>query len=197
MTAFLRPPALAVWLLKRLGRDSLLGDLCEDFQQRRSPLWFWRQTVLAFTLACLQDIRAHKWQAARAILTYAFSGYVIQQSLYLTVGNLYTPLVRAHPEFGWGLFLLFGVVIPSFLQGYLVARLHRPYPVPMVVAVIIAVLLAQVPEFARRSDNAFDDARYVSALFDFMNAAAVYVISLLAGALIVRPPNDAPAGAAS
>lgn len=48
MTTF-RPPALAVALLEHLSTvdDDLLGDLMEEFEGRRSRLWFWRQTLAA------------------------------------------------------------------------------------------------------------------------------------------------------
>ncbi|MBS0416266.1 MAG: hypothetical protein JSR66_01030 [Proteobacteria bacterium] len=45
------PPRMAAWLLKYLGpryrRDSLVGDLFEEYQQGRSRAWYWRQTGMA------------------------------------------------------------------------------------------------------------------------------------------------------
>ncbi len=45
------PPRLATWLLKHLGpayrRESLVGDLLEEYQLDRSRGWYWRQTVAA------------------------------------------------------------------------------------------------------------------------------------------------------
>lgn len=45
------PPRLASWLLEHLGpryqRESLAGDLFEEFQQRRSYAWYWRQVLIA------------------------------------------------------------------------------------------------------------------------------------------------------
>jgi hypothetical protein len=45
------PPRVATWLLKRFGpeyqRDSLLGDLFEEYQRGRSRAWYWRQAGAA------------------------------------------------------------------------------------------------------------------------------------------------------
>ena len=45
------PPAVAVWLLRRLypkrHREVLIGDLLEKFGEGHSDAWFWRQVVVA------------------------------------------------------------------------------------------------------------------------------------------------------
>jgi hypothetical protein len=45
-----RPPALANWLLDRLGygrqNAPLAGDLLEEFRSGRSAFWYWRQTLV-------------------------------------------------------------------------------------------------------------------------------------------------------
>ena len=45
------PPRMATWLLKHLGpsyrSESLAGDLFEEYQQNRTPAWYWRQTAAA------------------------------------------------------------------------------------------------------------------------------------------------------
>jgi hypothetical protein len=49
----LRPPRLAVALLNWLlpENEPLIGDLIEEFEHRRSRLWFWRQTIAAIVLS--------------------------------------------------------------------------------------------------------------------------------------------------
>lgn len=49
----LEPPRLALTLLHRFGPDNeaLAGDLVEEFDRRRSRLWFWRQVVAAIAIA--------------------------------------------------------------------------------------------------------------------------------------------------
>jgi hypothetical protein len=50
-----QPPALAVWLLKRLGvaarNEPLAGDLLEEFRNGRTAAWYWRQTFMAIAAA--------------------------------------------------------------------------------------------------------------------------------------------------
>lgn len=48
------PPALAVWLLRRLypqrHREALIGDLVERFREGHSGSWFWRQVIVAIVV---------------------------------------------------------------------------------------------------------------------------------------------------
>lgn len=62
MTTTPRPPRLAVALLTRFlpENEPLVGDLIEEFQQRRSHIWFWRQAVVAIILS---------WRSSRRALT--------------------------------------------------------------------------------------------------------------------------------
>jgi len=45
------PPRVATWLAQRLvsgpKRESLLGDLIEQYRQGRSGIWYWRQVLAA------------------------------------------------------------------------------------------------------------------------------------------------------
>ena len=44
-----QPPRVAAWLLERLAsgptRESLIGDLAEQYRRGRSSAWYWRQTL--------------------------------------------------------------------------------------------------------------------------------------------------------
>jgi hypothetical protein len=54
-----RPPRLALALLDRFvpEDDGLVGDLVEEFERRRSRVWFWRQTWSALVLAARRPSR--------------------------------------------------------------------------------------------------------------------------------------------
>ena len=66
-----RPPRIATWLLDHLvsgrHRESLIGDLDEQFARRRSPLWFWKQALTTIALTGSQEVRAHKFLALRGL----------------------------------------------------------------------------------------------------------------------------------
>ena len=55
------PPRMATWLLRHLGpdyrRESLAGDLFEEFQQDRTRAWYWRQTAAAILIGATRMLR--------------------------------------------------------------------------------------------------------------------------------------------
>jgi hypothetical protein len=55
------PPRLATWLLTHLGpsyqRESLVGDLLEEYQRHRTPSWYWRQTGAALLIGASRFYR--------------------------------------------------------------------------------------------------------------------------------------------
>jgi hypothetical protein len=54
-------------------RESLIGDLKEAYHRGRSPLWYWRQTIVAVLLSSARDVRGHKLIAVRAVvITWMF-----------------------------------------------------------------------------------------------------------------------------
>lgn len=71
-----QPPRIAAWLLRRFvtfdRRDSLLGDLFEEFQTGRTRGWYWRETLTALLIHARREARALLAEgAARASLVLA------------------------------------------------------------------------------------------------------------------------------
>jgi hypothetical protein len=66
------PPGLALWFLKHWGspyhRESLAGDLIEQYQEGRSKAWCWKQVAVAVLVARGQFIRALPWTFTRRVL---------------------------------------------------------------------------------------------------------------------------------
>ena len=60
-------------MLKRFGsgpnNDAVLGDLAEQYLQKASAMWYWRQAMKAIPVSFFREIQGHKWIAARALLT--------------------------------------------------------------------------------------------------------------------------------
>jgi hypothetical protein len=55
------PPLVAAWLLNRFvawdRKESLLGDLFEEYQAGRTAGWYWRETVVALLISMRGGIR--------------------------------------------------------------------------------------------------------------------------------------------
>jgi hypothetical protein len=69
------PPRLASWLLKRFAfgpqRESLVGDIVEQYQQGRSSMWYQRQTLATVFIGSVMRVRAHPRRALRALVLAA------------------------------------------------------------------------------------------------------------------------------
>jgi hypothetical protein len=68
----LEPPRLSTWLLERLAprhkRESLIGDLREQYHDGRSVWWYRRQVLTTIVVGVAADIRGHKLLAVRAVI---------------------------------------------------------------------------------------------------------------------------------
>ena len=64
-----RPPALPTWLLDHLvAKETLAGDLVEEYESGQSDLWYTMQVLVAITHDAVLDIRRHKLQLLLATL---------------------------------------------------------------------------------------------------------------------------------
>lgn len=104
---------LAFWLMDRFGvPEPLVGDLLEERSRHRSALWQWRQTLVAILWTVARDIRAHRWLAARAVVT----GWA--------VGQLAAPIRRiAMP-------LMSGAWVSNSEQWLVNSLGHRAFAIP-------------------------------------------------------------------
>jgi hypothetical protein len=71
------PPKVALWLLKSWGspyhRESLAGDLIEQYQEGRSRTWCWKQVAVAILAARGRSVRAMPWAATCRALSRLFA----------------------------------------------------------------------------------------------------------------------------
>lgn len=150
-----QPPRLATWLLQRLTSgpqcESLIGDLFEQYRNRPSAIWYWRQAITAIVLRVGADLRARPLLALRAV---AF-GWV----LYLLCSVPVNWLTRASrdaivawlSETGrysyWSVLLtgqLSGAVFVSLACaaiGFVVGRMHKHHSASAVCVLAFSVLL--------------------------------------------------------
>lgn len=121
-----KPPALAAWLLEHTGFSgaggALAGDLLEQFQQRRSAVWYWRQVMMAIVTGCATEIRRHLNLAmGAAAITWAANYGVLIVSRRLMAAWVGRAIPGpAFPLVPWTICFLGGMV-----SGLLVASVYR------------------------------------------------------------------------
>jgi hypothetical protein len=85
-----KPPALANWLLDRLGytrqNAALAGDLLEEFRSGRSRAWYWRQTFMVIANGIGRNAVV-LWPYLRAVL----GGYAAQVVVSFTLWRFGLP----------------------------------------------------------------------------------------------------------
>jgi hypothetical protein len=143
------PPSLPTWLLRTFGSgptvEALLGDLSEEYRNRRSTRWFWRQALIGVAVCFISEVRAHKFITIRAVL----AGLVLFNVLALAVAPVVTTLtewvkgyVPGSVYMQWQLYRLVAAstwFFAAILAGWTVAALHRRYRTLAVLAVLAAV----------------------------------------------------------
>jgi hypothetical protein len=89
MTANPRPPRLALVLLSQFvpEQEALIGDLLEEYERRRSRLWFWRQTLVAVVVG-----RSSRRSPARPLGLSKDPGAPAREELHLPINLSASPV---------------------------------------------------------------------------------------------------------
>jgi hypothetical protein len=86
------PPALALYLLDRWGspyqRESLAGDVIEQWHQGRSAAWCWRQVVVAILAGRIRSVQRVPWKGVAKTLLRVVNAVMLAAVLALGVGTL-------------------------------------------------------------------------------------------------------------
>jgi hypothetical protein len=207
-----RPPRFATWLLERFiggpRRDSLVGDLLEQYPQRRSTAWYWRQVVTAIVVSAARDISAHKKLAVRAVaigwLGYAllsFPAHWLAEIVNLRVQDW---LVTSGRYSFWPVFLsgplsatLFACIAGAVI-GWLVARLHPTHAVTMVCLFSVSVLLFELGLTGLLlSTQRHAPMPQAALMLPVVLAMGTPVSVLLGGLWTARPAKDSLSGIAA
>lgn len=199
-------PGVATWLAERFltapRRESLIGDLVEQYREGRSATWYWGQVLRAIVLSLTEELAAHKLLALRAVAIGLATTYVLQIGPVLWVGVpaedwVMRKVVNCDAT-GGGFWCQFWVNQFSFelvlyaacaLTGWIVARLHRPHGVAAVCAFTVAFLVWEYVTMALFSQNPPPDqmpvsytTAYVVAVVGEWGRALAVLIGGLAGA---------------
>jgi hypothetical protein len=134
------PPRLATWLLERFCTDvALAGDLVEQYRDGRSVVWYWKQAIAAVSVYSVSQILEHKWLALRAIATGFVFWYVLNN---MFLKGVLKPLMDGTGFHAAYIFIGYAFWITN---GWIIARLHRPYSAAMVMAYVLWAIVASVP----------------------------------------------------
>ena len=170
-----RPPVVAGWLLERFCADpGLAGDLIEEYRERRSAAWYWKQAVVAVSVYPVSQIIEHKWLALRAIATGYLIWYVFNATL---LKGLFRPWLGDDATLVRGAYLLLAYAL-WMGNGWIIAKLHRPYSTAMVLAYVLWAIVASVPPVYARALGALDGSIGGSA-FAFEVAARMGTLLML------------------
>jgi hypothetical protein len=179
---------VAAWLFERLGVDvALAGDL-EECAQGRSAIWYWRQVLIAIWIGVWSAVFGHKLLALRAVATGCAVNGVW---LFLWMRFLHLGLPLPPPDTKQLLLqsmaCLSIILFTQTVTGWIVARTHRAYAIPMVVVLVVWLMLWYVGGTVAGKEPGFlpHFAWYVTPL-------SVEVFGLLLGGILgarrLRPP---------
>lgn len=160
------PSRFATWLLERLAsdqtRESLIGDLLEQYASGRSAAWYWRQTFAAILSGTIDEVRGHKLLAVRAVMTgfasiwsfWALAWILIQIIWVLSSGGVYVGGHWVRLDYHWVHYRIYLALLLTVFgcaaSGWIVARLHRHHQQAMVLVFLMSVVLASIVQVAVR-----------------------------------------------
>ena len=171
------PPLLATWLLERFCADvALAGDLVEQYREGRSLAWYWKQAIAAVSVYSVSQILEHKWLALRAIAT----GYVI----WYVLNNMFLHGVLKPVMDTVALRVAYICIGYLFwlANGWIIARLHRPYSTAMVMAYVLWAIVASVPA-VYAAVNALGDPSGPSLAWE-ISARLATLLSIITGGVL-------------
>jgi hypothetical protein len=175
------PPVVASWLLECFCPDpGLAGDLIEEYARRQSALWYWKQAVMAVGAYSTSQIREHKWLAVRAIAIGYAIWYVFNATLLRTIVRPWWGPDTTMEQAAY-LALMYSVWLAN---GWIIAKLHRPYSTAMVLAYVVWSIVASVPPVYERAVDAFAGSAGGAALGWEILRRLVTIVTLMSGGVL-------------
>lgn len=178
------PDAIVSFIFDRLALDvALAGDLREERWQGRSTIWYWRQVLMAICIGIWRPIFQHKALALRALATgCAVNG--VWLFLWLKCLPFGLPV---RPEISLqSIASLSIILLVQTATGWIVARTHRPYGIPMVFVFVIWLVgwhLGSSSEVKTLLLDSVGKPEFFGYLVWFLAPEALVVAGLLVGSI--------------
>jgi len=173
-----RAPVVATWMVDRFcGEPAVAGDLIEEHRERHSSSWFWKQALIAIFSCSGSRIREHKWLTIRAIaLGWLFAAVVIRIGMKEIVHPWWDAVA---PPALYPLIAL----LPWFINGWLIGRLHRPYSTAMVLAYAVWLVIRSAPPVYEAAVDALTGVDASAVVFELWSRAVSVVVMIGGGVL--------------
>jgi len=174
------PPVVATWLLERFCADpGLAGDLIEEYAERRSPGWYWKQAIIAVSVYSTSQILQHKWLAIRAIALGWVIWFIFNDQL---LKGVVRPWMDTSSVLKAAYFLLTYVLWLG--NGWIIAKLHRPYSTAMVLAYVLWAIVASVPPVYLHTMSALDGSIGGATVAWEVAARVATLLSVMSGGVL-------------
>jgi hypothetical protein len=188
--------AIVVWIFDRLTLDvALAGDLREERARRRSTIWYCRQVLIAICIGTWRPIFHHKVLALRA-LAMGCALNAIWLFLWLKFLHIGLPV---RPEISFAsIATLLIILLTQVTTGWVVARTHRRYPIPMVLVFVIWLVLWDLggsSEIKTLLVDSFGKPEFLRYVVWYLAPESVVVAGLLFGASLVPAAKATPSAA--
>jgi hypothetical protein len=176
--------AIVAWIFDRLVLDvALAGDLREERTRGRSAIWYRRQVLIAIWIGIWRPISQHRVLALRALATgCAVNG--VWLFLWLKFLHIGLP-VRPEVSFA-SIASMATILFTQVATGWVVARTHRPYAIPMVFVFAVWLVLWHLgssSEVRTLLVDSFGKPEFLPYLVWYLAPASVVVIGLLLGSI--------------
>jgi hypothetical protein len=199
----IHPPRIATWLLRRFSAgphaEAIAGDLLEQYQANRSPLWYWRQVLSAVVADVAGSVVANKARTAGALV----AGWIAYVALSFPV-NAATVSLRVptrHWLSGAPQSIMFWaqriesallVYLACFICGWIVARLTRSSA--SVAAFALSLLVFEYAMIAILSVTQPWPEGATFPIAPLFLVAGRPLSAFLGGLLAIKEPRRSPAG---
>lgn len=175
----IHPPRMATWLLRRFSSgphaEAIAGDLLEQYQSIRSPIWYWRQVGSAVAADVRGSVASSPLKTAGALALGCIAYVALSFPANALVRTLRAPTrrwLRDSPEMIFVVLRMessLSVYLACAVTGWLIARVTRSAAGVMVVALTVFAfeygMIALLWNSANRpADASFSDLTLIAVL---------------------------------